>query len=80
MLLSALRCAYAVVFDMSLELDAPVHATFCFDGAEQPIEGASLITNFDVIEGWLNTIHQAIGDSDAPVYLVGCQIDKIPVR
>ena len=79
MLLSALRCAYAVVFDMSLELDALVHATFCLDGAEQLIEGASLITNFDVIEGWLNTIHQAIGDSDAPVYLIGCQIDKIPV-
>ena len=79
MLLSALRCAYAVVFDMSLELDAPVHATFCFHGAEQLIDGASLVTNFDVIEGWLNTIHQAIGDSDAPVYLVGCQVDKIPI-
>ena len=78
MLLSDLRCAYAVAFDMSLELDAPVNSNFCLGGTELLIEGASIITNFDAIEGWLNTIHQAIGDSDAPVYLIGCKIDKIP--
>ena len=78
MLLSDLRCAYAVVFDMSLDLDAPVLSTFCREGMEQDIEGASIITNFDVVEGWLNTIHQAIGDTDAPVYIIGCQIDKVP--
>ena len=35
---------------------------------------------FDILEQWLNIIHQVIGDSDAFVCIVGTFLDKIPLE
>ena len=57
MLLADLRCAYAAVFDVSLALEARADPTFCKNSEELKISGHD-VTNFDVLEGWLNIIHQ----------------------
>ena len=59
MLLADLRCAYGAVFDVSLALEGRADPTFCRNGEELKIS-CHYVTNFDVLERWLNIIHQVI--------------------
>ena len=79
MVLSAVRCAYAVVFDASKSLNKPTQLTICRDGQEYSLDNSMEVSNFDIMESWLNTIHEVVGDDpDVPVFVVGTHIDNIP--
>ncbi|XP_065187464.1 uncharacterized protein LOC135818072 [Sycon ciliatum] len=78
MVLACDRCAYAVVFDASKELQARAKPTFGVDGEELPLSNSLEQTNFDVMETWFNAIHEVIGDSDnVPVFAIGTHVDKL---
>ncbi|XP_065186545.1 uncharacterized protein LOC135817314 [Sycon ciliatum] len=79
MVLSSRRCAYAVVFDASKQMEKVAEPTLCRDGEEYRLDNSQGSTNFDIMESWLNTIHHVIGDDpDVPVYAIGTHIDKLP--
>ncbi|XP_065186549.1 uncharacterized protein LOC135817317 isoform X1 [Sycon ciliatum] len=79
MVLSSRRCAYAVVFDASKQMEKVAEPTLCRGGEEYPLGNSQGSTNFDIMESWLNTIHHVIGNApDVPVYAIGTHIDKLP--
>ena len=81
MVLACSRCAYIVVFDTSQKLNAPASETFGKSGVEHKLGNAMGLTNFEVMETWLNTIHEVLGSrSDVPVFVVGTHIDKLPKK
>ena len=80
MLLAELRCAFCPVFNASLPLDERATQTINLAGEEHPIDQGLHVTHFDILERWLNIIHQVIGDSDAFVCIVGTFLDKIPLH
>ena len=79
MVLACCRCAYAVVFDASKKFSDIAKPTFGAYGKEHSLDNAQKQTNFDILETWLNTIQEVLGDNDAdvPVFVVGTHIDKI---
>ena len=85
LVMSYMRCAYNVVFDASLPLDAPAPNTFHADGEEHTIlrGNTSKPTNFDIMDEWLDVLHHLVAlaasnSSNVLIYLIGCQIDRIP--
>ena len=87
LVMSYMRCAYSIAFNASLSLDAPAASTFYEDGEEQPIlrGAANRPTNFDIVAEWLDVLHHLVSlaanhSSNVLVYLIGCQIDRIPSR
>ena len=78
MVLACCRCAYAAVFDASLKFEAIAMPTLGAEGEEYLLENNQKLTNFDILETWLNTIHEVIGNSDdVPVFVIGTHIDKV---
>ena len=79
MVLACCRCAYAVVFDTSKKFSDIAKPTFGAYGKEHSLDNAQKQTNFDILETWLNTIQEVLGDNDAdvPVFVIGTHIDKI---
>ena len=79
MVLACCRCAYAVVFDTTKKFSDIAKPTFGADGKEHPLDNAQKQTNFDMLETWLNTIQEVLGDNDddVPVFVVGTHVDRI---
>ena len=75
MLLGSFQCAYAVVYDASKKLSDIADLQFGADG----VRFAGQQTNFDVLDSWLNTIQEVLGDNacDVPVFVVGTHVDRI---
>ena len=81
MLLGALRCAYALLFNSSQYLQSVHESSFCINGIEHHfnLEGQSP-TNFDIVQSWLNIIHQVLNGRCSTLCLVGTQIDNVPAE
>ena len=79
MVLACCRCAYAVIFDTSKKFGDIAKPTFGSEGKEHPLNNAQKQTNFDILETWLNTIQEVLGDNDddVPVFVVGTHVDKM---
>ena len=81
MVLACSRCAYAVLLNASLKLNGVAEPTIGIGGKEHLLENTLMSTNFDVLETWLNTIHEVVGDKDdVPVFVVGTHIDQVLSR
>ena len=79
-LLSHRRCAFAVVFDASSELDDPVNMNYNVGGRERPmaVRSAKCRTNFEVLASWLDSLYHIVKSPEgcAVLYVIGCRIDE----
>ena len=78
MVLACSRCAYAVLFNASQKLQDVAKPTLVDGGKEYILKNEPDLTNFGILETWLNTIHEVVGNNaEVPIFVVGTHIDKV---